>query len=94
MLFIHHILIYFILINFITIFIFWYDKYKSTQNTKTQFKSRISENTLLVFSFLSLGVGAMLAMQLFRHKTKKMSFQVKFWSIMCVEYSLAFYIFF
>lgn len=53
-----------------------YDKYLS----KTQ-KQRISERTLLSFVFVGGTIGSGLAMMIFRHKTVKKSYLLKFWLI-------------
>ncbi|HAO52289.1 TPA: DUF1294 domain-containing protein [Candidatus Magasanikbacteria bacterium] len=61
---------YLIAINFVTFIIFGLDKHKSIKN-----KRRISEKTLWFLSLVGGSLGAMLAMKMFRHKTKKLSFQ-------------------
>lgn len=63
-------IIYLILINFLTFIIFGLDKHKSIKN-----KRRISEKTLWFLSLVGGSLGALLAMKMFRHKTKKLSFQ-------------------
>lgn len=92
MLFTHYVVTFLAIINCITFFIFWYDKHLSLKESNPP--KRISENTLLLFSFISLGIGAMIAMQLFRHKTIKTSFQIKFWAIISLEYTALVYYFF
>jgi uncharacterized membrane protein YsdA (DUF1294 family) len=47
------------------------DKYKAIKNNY-----RISENTLLLISILGGGIGSLLGMILFHHKTKKLKFQI------------------
>lgn len=62
---------YGILINLYAFFIFGFDKARSTQsNTR-----RIRERTLWISMVLGGSLGALLGMHLFRHKTKKLSFQ-------------------
>ena len=47
------------------------DKWKSTHN-----KWRIKESTLLLPAFFMGGVGALLGMHVFRHKTKHLKFKI------------------
>jgi len=61
----------FVLWNIMVFFIYAIDKNKAVNG-----KWRISENALLLCSFLSGGVGAFLGMTFFRHKTKKMKFRI------------------
>ena len=42
-------------------------------------RDRISESTLLSLGFVGGWPGALVAQQVFRHKTSKRSFQVRFW---------------
>jgi uncharacterized membrane protein YsdA (DUF1294 family) len=56
-------------INILTFILFGVDKHLALKN-----KRRISENNLHTFSILGGFVGAFLAMFLFRHKIKKLSF--------------------
>ena len=61
--------IYFTLINIITFISFWIDKKLAKRN-----KNRISESTLILLSALGGAGGGLIAMYLFRHKTKKAKF--------------------
>lgn len=61
--------IYILLINLISFFAMGIDKLKAKKN-----KWRIPEGTLLLFCFLGGGVGGLLGMSLFRHKTKHTKF--------------------
>ena len=63
--------IYIFLINLISFFAMGIDKLKAKKN-----KWRIPEGTLLLFCFLGGGVGGLLGMSLFRHKTKHLKFQI------------------
>jgi|SaaInlStandDraft_6_1057023.scaffolds.fasta_scaffold202910_1 uncharacterized membrane protein YsdA (DUF1294 family) len=63
-------IIYLIVINIITFFYFGLDKLKSQLQHR-----RISEKILWILSAVGGSVGALLAMNFFRHKTKKLSFQ-------------------
>ena len=65
-------MIYLILgINILSFILMGIDKYKAIKN-----KYRISENTLLLISILGGGIGTLLGMILFHHKTKKLKFQI------------------
>lgn len=57
--------------NIIVFLLYGYDKKKST---KHQF--RISENKLISYAFIMGGIGALVGMEFFRHKTKKWKFRI------------------
>lgn len=61
--------IYLIIINIISFILYGLDKYKAIIN-----KWRIPESVLLTISFLGGGIGSLLGMYIFRHKTKKKKF--------------------
>lgn len=67
--------VYHIIINLITLVAYYDDKMAS--KTKGQ-QMRISENTLLFLGLIGGWVGAIIAQQRFRHKTRKLSFQLQF----------------
>ncbi len=73
-------LLYFLIINFVVFIIAGYDKYLATKN-----KRRIPENTLFSMAFLGGSIGLLFAMLLFRHKTSKSSFIVKFCGIFLIQ---------
>lgn len=73
-------LLYFLIINFAVFIIAGYDKYLATKN-----KRRIPENTLFLMAFLGGSIGLLLATLLFRHKTSKSSFIVKFCGIFLIQ---------
>jgi uncharacterized membrane protein YsdA (DUF1294 family) len=73
-------LLYFLIINFVVFAIAGYDKYLATKN-----KRRIPENTLFTMAILGGSIGLLLAMLLFRHKTSKSSFIVKFCGIFLIQ---------
>ncbi|MFH7011609.1 DUF1294 domain-containing protein [Flavobacterium sp. FlaQc-52] len=73
-------LLYFLIVNSLTFLIAGYDKYLAIKN-----KSRISENTLFTMALIGGSVGLLLAMILFRHKTSKTSFIVKFLIIILLQ---------
>lgn len=80
------IIIYLSILNFINFIIFWYDKNQAKKN-----QYRISEKMLLIITFFGGTIGAALAMMLFRHKTSKTSFLLKFFGILIVQLCLSFY---
>ena len=60
---------YLIIINIIAFIVYAVDKYKAINN-----KRRISEMTLYTIGFIGGFLGSILAMILFRHKTRKFRF--------------------
>ncbi len=62
---------YGIIINLYAFFIFGFDKARSAQAGAR----RVRERTLWLSMFLGGSIGALVGMYLFRHKTKKLSFQ-------------------
>ena len=58
-------------LNVFTFLLYGLDKLKAKRN-----KWRIPERTLLLLTWLMGGVGALLGMQVFRHKTKHIAFQL------------------
>ena len=60
-----------VLWNVITFSLYWADKTKARRN-----KWRISEGTLIICAFLMGGVGALMGMRMFRHKTKHLKFKL------------------
>lgn len=65
------IIIYFIILNILTFFVYGMDKYFARTN-----RFRISEKILFMLSIMGGAVGALLGMKLFRHKTKKFKFKL------------------
>jgi uncharacterized membrane protein YsdA (DUF1294 family) len=79
----------FLILNIIAFILIGYDKYLAKNN-----QHRISEKTLLSFVFFGGTIGSGLAMLIFRHKTSKGSYLLKFWSIVLIQIAfiyLAFY---
>lgn len=64
-------LIYLVIINLITFIIFGVDKRAAIKG-----KQRIREATLLLFAFIGGSLGGLVAIYLFRHKTRKPKFTV------------------
>lgn len=75
-----NIIIYLIAINLITFFIMWLDKRKAKKG-----RWRIPENTLLLFVLLGGGVGGIVGMYVFHHKTQKAKFVIGFPVILICE---------
>jgi uncharacterized membrane protein YsdA (DUF1294 family) len=71
---------YFLIVNCLTFVIAGYDKYLAIKN-----KRRIPENTLFFFEAIGGTIGLLLAMLLFRHKTSKTSFIIKFFLILLIQ---------
>jgi uncharacterized membrane protein YsdA (DUF1294 family) len=63
-----------------------YDKYLA----KAQ-KQRISERTLLSFILFGGTIGSGLAMLIFRHKTAKKSYLLKFWSVVIIQFLMVWF---
>ena len=68
-----YIIIYIAVINVITFFTMWLDKKKAKKG-----KWRIKENTLLMLALLGGGIGGILGMYTFHHKTQKARFVIGF----------------
>lgn len=83
--------IYVILFSFISFVLFGVDKYRAIKYKKYA-KSRISENTLLLWSFLGGTVGSVLGMILFWHKIKKGSFLIKFFIVTLIQVEILYFI--
>ena len=71
---------FFLILNGIAFTLIAYDKHLA----KAQ-KQRISELTLLSFVFCGGTVGSGLAMLIFRHKTSKIGYLLKFWGIVLIQ---------
>ena len=59
---------------------YWSDKRRAQTNQR-----RITENSLHLFELLGGWPGALLAQQMFRHKTRKLSFQLICWLIVIIH---------
>lgn len=73
-------LLYFLIVNSFTFLVAGYDKYLAVKN-----KRRIPEKTLFGLGIFGGTVGLLLAMVIFRHKTSKPSFIVKFSAIFLIQ---------
>jgi uncharacterized membrane protein YsdA (DUF1294 family) len=67
----HYVALAIVLWNIITFALYGADKHKARKN-----KWRVSETALIFCAFLMGGIGALLGMRVFRHKTKHLKFRV------------------
>lgn len=74
------IIIYLCVINLVTFVMFGMDKRRASRQ-----QYRISEHQLYAAVWLGWVLGALIAMQLFRHKTIKSSFMIRFVGIALVR---------
>lgn len=81
-------ILYGVIINLITFFYFGADKLRAQNNLR-----RVSEKALWILTLLGGSLGALLAMKIFRHKTKKLSFQAMLAVILAIQILLVFLIF-
>jgi uncharacterized membrane protein YsdA (DUF1294 family) len=70
----------FLAVNLIAFVLIGYDKKLAKNN-----KRRISEQTLLFWVALGGTIGSSLAMSIFRHKTAKTSYRLKFFGIILIQ---------
>lgn len=70
-----------LLLNLVTFFVYWLDKYAAQQG-----RWRTAENTLHLFSLLGGWPGAWFAQQLLRHKSSKASFRASYWASVAVHF--------
>ncbi len=78
--------VYIFFINVITFIFFGLDKFKASGDFH-----RIRERTLWILSAIGGTIGALLAMHVFRHKTKKNSFQAVLFLILFLQIALIFF---
>ena len=78
-----YIQIYLFSINLIAFILYTYDKFQSLKSTKNI--QRVSEKKLLFITLLGGTVGSILAMIVFRHKIKKVSFIIKFSVVVIIQ---------
>ncbi len=79
--------LYVIIINFITFILFAVDKRNAIKK-----RQRIRVRTLLGCCFIGGSVGGLLAMYLFRHKTKKWSFTIEVPLMLLIQLAGIFYL--
>ncbi len=86
MLNLQNILILISLVSIIAFFLFWFDKKQAIARNH-----RISEKTLLSVTFFGGTIGSVLSMILFRHKTSKRSFLLKFFGVVVLQIVVIYY---
>lgn len=64
-------ILYYVLINVITFFIWGYDKFRASLH-----QWRVPEKTLYTIMIMGGGLGALLGITIFRHKTRKPQFKI------------------
>ena len=74
---------YLVIVNFVAFVLMFLDKKKAEKG-----KWRIPEKSLFLPVILGGGIGGVLGMQVFRHKTKHWYFAIGFPAILVVEYIL------
>ena len=75
-----YILLYLLIINLIGFLAMGIDKFKAKRNYW-----RIPEGTLIMIAVLGGGIGDLIGMYMFRHKTKKMKFTIGIPTILITE---------
>lgn len=82
-----NILIYILIINILGFLMMFIDKRRAKKD-----RWRISESTLFMFTWLGGGIGTILGMYKFRHKTKKKKFTIGMPTILILELIFLVYI--
>ena len=77
-------LVYLLMINVVTFLVYAADKRKAKKG-----KMRVPEKTLFLLAGIGGSIGALLGMQVLRHKTKHMSFVIGIPLILIVQILLA-----
>ena len=81
-----NIIIYLIVINLLTFLIMWWDKHEAKLGDW-----RVSEKFLFLLVLLGGGIGGIVGMYVFKHKTKKWYFKFGFPKILIIEIIIALY---
>lgn len=81
-------IIYLVVINIITFLVMGLDKWKAKRGSW-----RIQESALFTFVLFGGGIGGILGMIYFHHKTKKLKFQIGFPLITIIEIAFLIYFF-
>ncbi len=79
----------FLFLNLTAFILIGYDKYLAKKH-----KSRISENTILTFVLIGGTIGSGIAMLIFRHKTAKRRYLLRFWVLVLIQITLIFTLFY
>ena len=77
---IKHIIIYLVIINIIGFLAMFIDKQKAKRGSW-----RIPEKTLIILTAIGGGIGTLIGMYTFRHKTKKLKFTIGIPAILIAE---------
>jgi uncharacterized membrane protein YsdA (DUF1294 family) len=72
--------LYLVSINAVAFFLYWNDKERAREGAW-----RIPERRLLLAAVFGGSIGSAIAQHVFRHKTRKSSFQNAFWSIVTIQ---------
>ncbi len=83
----YYLFIYLLIINTATFLVFGYDKYAARKKMW-----RVRESTLHVLALIGGSPAALVAQQLFRHKTVKRSFQLVYWGIVVLQVACSCYL--
>lgn len=75
-----HAVLYLLLITSFTFMLYAWDKAQAKRHG-----ARVPEFVLLLAGFAGGTLGAILGQRMLRHKTKKLSFQLKFWGLTLVQ---------
>ena len=76
--------LYLLVVNALTALLYWHDK----RAAKKPGAARVPEALLLGLGFLGGTGAALIAQRLLRHKTRKRSFQFKFWTLTFLQIGL------
>jgi uncharacterized membrane protein YsdA (DUF1294 family) len=80
---------YLIAINIFAFLVYGADKLKSGVNKAR----RISERTLIIIALAGGSLGALAGMKIFRHKTRKLSFQAKLAAVLGLQILVIWWLF-
>ena len=78
-------IIWLVLINVVTFFVFGLDKWKAKRKVKKESVRRVPEKTLFLLSAIGGSVGALLGMRVWHHKTLHKSFRIGIPAILAAQ---------
>lgn len=78
-------IIWLVLINLVTFFVFGWDKFKAKYKEKHETARRVPEKTLFLLAGLGGSVGALLGMRVWHHKTLHRSFRLGIPAILLLQ---------